>query len=147
MIRFITTKSILGFSWFTVHKPTEHKPAHTQENQCFTVKPDAVRQRWRERVREVTFWTTEMLILTCHFRCFVYDSIVQLWTAEVHFSSDIPQYGSRLFQSHSKFTKAGCFPPWKSHSLCYSTWSPLSILGIFFFFFSFCQPCKINSSL
>lgn len=59
----------------------------------------------------------------------MYGSIVQLWTAEVHFSSDIPQYEeegpdySKVIPSLPKQVVS----PLKSHSLCYSTRSQLSI--------------------
>lgn len=76
----------------------------------------------------MTFWTADNLILTCHFRWFGFDSIVQLRTAEVHFSPDIPQYEKR--PDYSKVIPSlpkQVVSPLKSHSLCYSTWSQLSI--------------------
>lgn len=74
-----------------------------------------------------------MLRLTCHFKCFVCGSVVELWTAEVHFSLVIPQYEeegpdySKVIPSLPKRVVS----PLKSHSLCYSTWSQLSILKSF----------------
>lgn len=76
----------------------------------------------------MTFWTADNLILTCHFRWFGFDSIVQLRTAEVHFSPNIPQYEKR--PDYSKVIPSlpkQVVSPLKSHSLCYSTWSQLSI--------------------
>lgn len=76
----------------------------------------------------MTFWTADNLILTCHFRWFGFDSIVQLRTAEVHFSPNIPQYEKR--PDYSKVIPSlpkQVVSPLKSHSLCYSMWSQLSI--------------------
>lgn len=81
----------------------------------------------------MTFWTRGLYRLTCHCRWFVYGSIVELWSAEVHFSSVIPQYEeegpdySKVIPSLPKQAVS----PLKSHSLCYSMWSQLSILESF----------------
>lgn len=63
-------------------------------------------------------------------------------TADVRFPPDIPTRGaSRAFQSHSKFTKASCFPPQKVTVCVTQRGSSSAFLRVF------CQPCKINNPL
>ena len=82
----------------------------------------------------MTFRAADALWLTCHFRRFVYVSIVPLWTAEVHFPSDIPQCEEGEGPDYSKVIPSlpkQVVSPLKSHSLCCSTWSQLSVLESF----------------
>ena len=78
----------------------------------------------------MTFRAVDVLWLTCHFRRFVYVSIVPLWTADVHFPPDIPQYEEDEGPDYSKVIPSlpkQVVSPLKSHSLCYSTCSQLSV--------------------
>lgn len=47
----------------------------------------------------------------------LYSAAMNCWSAFLFWHSTIWGGGSRLFQSHSKFTKAGCFSPKKSQSM------------------------------
>ena len=78
-------------------------------------------------------WSSETEIeeregLACHFRWSVDGSMCScIWTAEVHFSSDIPQYEGPDYSKVIPSLPKQVVSPLKSHSLCYSIWSQLSV--------------------